>query len=197
MRREFIENGKPSTYRIRFIDNTPSVFRIYNEKGDLYFYRYMPQGQKSIKINIPDIGNYYFNANAIVERSPISINSNVYKIKLPAKERNRRKDYFIVHDENETESPAIIFTKEGRIITGSKFKKLTIPMKQFILLHELGHFDYKTEKFCDLFATVEFIKMGHNPSTAMYCLVDVLRKHPQNDERIRYVFNKLKQSGLA
>lgn len=190
-----IRNSNPSTYNIKFFDNVDS-FTIYDSKGGKYYYRYLPPGCTSIKVNIPDTGIYRFNTDAELRRERLVINPAVNRIKLPPRERNRRKDFYIVHDPNEIKSPALIYTETGKIVTGSKFNSLTIPMKVFVLLHELGHFDYHTEKYCDLFAFVEAMKMGYNASNCMYCLTDILRSNPANDERIFYIYNVLLQNEI-
>jgi hypothetical protein len=79
----------------------------------------------------------------------------------------------------------------GIIEKGNKFNSYSKPTRVFFLLHEFAHFYYKTEKFCDLFAMVHFLRMGYNMSTAMYCLTNVLRRTPENKERILYVYNKV------
>lgn len=185
-----IRNNKPSTYWLQFFEPV-DVFSITDRNGKIYFYRYLPSGTTGIKVNIPDTGDYYVSKDVNIIRKPLTTISNVNNIVLPPKERNRSKPYFIVHDNNEVSSPALIYTGTGMIVTGRKFKGMSIPMRIFILLHELGHFYYETEKYCDLYAFIEFVKMGYNPSTAMYCLTDVLRRKPENDERIDYIYNKM------
>lgn len=193
--RHGVENKAPSTYTVQFFD-VPDSLRIYDGNGQVYYYRDLPPNTRNVKVNIPDKGIYYFDAEANIQRGPISICREVYNIKLPPPERNREKDYTIKHDPNLTSSPAIIYTERGLIITGRKFESLPAPMKVFILLHELGHFRYETEKYCDLYAIREFILMGYNPSTGVYCLTDQLRSTPMNDERIRYIYDKLLQSEI-
>lgn len=185
-----IKNSNPSTYILKFFEDVDR-FTIKDARGRIYYYRYLPYGTRSIKVNIPDAGTYYLSQFVEATRKPLDITTQVNRINLPKPERNRDKDYFITHDPNETSSPAIIYTKTGHIITGRNFPALPIPMKIFILLHEIGHFKYKTEKFCDLYAFIEFVKMGYNPSTAMYCLTDYLRRKPENDERIDYLYNQM------
>lgn len=187
-----LKNKLASTYYITFTSRSNNdKFTIYDSNGKVYYYRYLPQGIRTIKVNIPDKGVYYLDRQAEIVRKPLQIVRGVYKIKLPPRERNRDKNYNITHDPNLTVSPAIIYTETGEIFTGASFPGLPTPLKIFILLHEIGHFRYKTEKYCDLYAFVEFVKMGYNPSTAMYCLTDVLRNNQANDERISYVYNKM------
>lgn len=190
-----VKNSSPSTYYIQFLQGVDS-FSIVDKNNKPYYYRYFKPGTTNVKVNIPDPGVYYFSKDANIKRVPLEIVREVRNIRLPKQERNREKNYFIRHDNNEVDSPALIYTETGEIITGRKFNNLSIPMKIFILLHEIGHFKYQTEKYCDLYATVEFIKMGYNPSTAIYCLTDELRHNINNDERINYVYNELFKAGI-
>lgn len=185
-----LKNSAPSTYFIKFFD-TPDRFTITDERGKTYYYRYFPDGAKVIKVNIPHKGNYYFNCNCEIKRVPIQIVDEIGRVKLPPPERNREKEFFFTYDHNETDSPALIYTQTGQIILGRKFLTLPQPMKEFICLHEIGHFKYKTEKYCDLYAFVHFVRMGNNPSNAMYCLTDILRRNPANDERIGFLFDTM------
>lgn len=193
-----LKNNRPTSYIISFLNNVDK-FTIFDNKGKVYYYRYLPYNErdKPIKVNIPDPGLYYFSNDAIIKEKPLIVTPEVFKIRLPQRERNRDKSYFIEHDPNQTESPAIIYTDIGRIVTGTKFKELPIPMKIFVLLHEIGHFRYSTERFCDLYATIEFIKLGYNPSTAMYCLTDVLKNSNGKTDRVNYIFDILKQNNIV
>lgn len=188
--RHVIRNNKPSTYNIEFFDRV-NKFTIYNEKNEVYYYRYLPDDINSISVNIPDTGIYHFELNGDVKMFPLRIAKEIYDIKLPKQERNREKEYHIVHDNKLTGTPALIYTETGLIVTGREFKKYPPPIRVFILLHEIGHFKYETEKYCDLYAFTEFVKMGYNPSTGMYCLTDILKRSVKNDERIMFLYNQL------
>lgn len=194
-----VKINKPSTVYFKFFV-IPETFELKDAKGKTYFYRYLPKAIKgnTVKVNIPDTGVYYANVNTEANIRPLSINRKVYNISLPDRERWRDRPFKVTYDPKEAkDSPAVIYTFNGDIYTGDKFKEASIPIRVFFLLHELGHFRYQTEKYCDLYATVEFIKMGYNPSTAMYALTDYLKDKPQNNERINFVFNKLKSVGLV
>lgn len=185
-----LKNLKPSTLRIKFFEPT-DYFELRDSRGKLYYYRYLPNGTTDIKINLPDKGIYYFNNDCKIEDEPLQIIDTIYYVKLPKQERHREKEVTIKHDLNQTGSPAIIYTDLGLIVTGTAFLELPVPMRIFVLLHEKGHLKYKTEKYCDLYAFVEFVKMGYNPSTAIYCLVDILKQKPGKDERINSLFQTM------
>lgn len=199
-----LKNNRPSSYIIELF-NRPSTgsglpFEIYDSKNKVYFYRYLPTGFKTFKVNIPDPGEYHFSADAIVKEKPLIVIPEVFNLRLPANERNRHKRYEIKFDYSRTDTPALIYTfdeKPATIVFGAKYKSLSVPMKIFIGLHELGHLRYKTEMYCDLWASIEFIKMGYNPSTAIYCLTDVLKDSPEKNRRINFVYNEFLKYGIC
>jgi len=185
-----LRNNKPSTLLIKFFEPT-DYFELRDSRGKLYYYRYLPYNTSEIKINLPDEGLYYFNNDCQIEDKSLQIHEGIYTVKLPKQERYREKEVTIKHDPNQTNSPAIIYTDIGLIVTGAKFLELPKPMGVFVILHEKGHLKYKTEKYCDLYAFVKFVKMGYNPSTAIYCLTDILKQKPEKDERINSLFRTM------
>ena len=193
-----LKNKRPTSYIIEVLEPV-NKFTITDEKGRIYFYRLLPNGCKNFKVNIPDPGTYHFSVNAVVKEKPLIVIPEVFRIRLPKKERNRNSSYFTEYDPNQTNSPAIIYTFDNsaaKIVFGRKWKDLSTPMKVFVGLHELGHLRYTTEKFCDLWAAVEFIKMGYNPSTAIYSLTDVLKDSPGKSERVNFVYNTFLKNGI-
>jgi hypothetical protein len=81
---------------------------------------------------------------------------------------------------------------QGKIEVGSKFYTYDYCTRVFILLHEVGHFFYKKEPYCDLFAAKHFILKGYNNCTAMYSLSKVLNcSSGANKERVLNLFNNL------
>lgn len=63
---------------------------------------------------------------------------------------------------------------------------------KFIVFHELGHYFYKTEKYCDLFACACLYKLGYNTHDCLFVLGHILNKTEKNFERYKFVFNVLK-----
>lgn len=182
--------NKPETIYIKFNGNLPRKFELLDNRGRLYFERYLDGKTPRIKFNIPNAGVYQTANNIeIVKRVDIELPS--FDFDLPPFERDRIKDFTIVYNPALHNTPARVFTHEGIIEKGSKFNIYTQPMKVFFLLHEVGHFYYKTEEYCDLFALTHFLKMGYNMSTAMYALTNVLRRNKQNRERVLFIYNHL------
>jgi hypothetical protein len=187
--------NKPSTLFVTFNYPLPKKFEVFCN-GKLYFERHLDGSTEKIKFNIPDNGIYYFNLKPKnVEIKNIEIPD--LGITLPPYERNRIKDFKIITNRSLTGSPLRIYTEEGIIERGKKFFTYPIPVRKFLLLHEIAHFYYKTEEYCDLMALLNFVDMGYNISTAMYSLTKVLSEHPLNDKRIKFIYDKLKEKNFV
>lgn len=188
--------SNPATVYIQFKDVPPRTFILRNEKNEIYFVRHLNGKTPRIKFNIPHADRYYGNAPfEVCKIVPIEIKET--SIVLPPFERDRIKDFTIVYNPDLHGTPARVFTNEGVIEKGRSLYQFPKPMRVFFLLHEIGHFYYKTEQYCDLFAFVHFIRMGYNVSTAMYCLTKVLKDNSLKEQRVKFIHDKLKSNGLA
>jgi hypothetical protein len=187
--------NKPSTVYIVFAPHMPRKFELSNENGELYYFRFLDGKTPRIKFNLLHAGTYTGNANFSVEKiadlekpSPLSLPA------LPPHERERSKDFRIVYNPRLTGTPARIFTEIGLIEKGVSFYELCKPVRVFILLHELGHFYYKTEEYCDLYALVHYLNMGYNRSMAFYSLSRVLKKTPENLKRLKELHRNIEKT---
>lgn len=167
------------------------VLRIFCN-GILYAERPFIPSQK-FKVNIPFKGNYYFKNNdcKLVAIKPLE--RTILNIDLPIAERDKTPLIRSFSSDNESKSPARIYTDIGKIVINDRFKNYPIEVRMFILLHEYGHFYYKTEHKCDEFAAFHFCDMGFNPSQAFESLAGVLHDSETNNERINKVYNLLKK----
>ena len=168
----------------RCIDKQP--VRIYESKRGKIFYFHTGNPKGEFYFNLPK--GKYFSANQLeVLKNPIPVNLP----KLPAPEKNNTlpkkvKVYFL-----ENPHKASIITANNEIKVDPKILNLTLPTIVFIMFHELGHYFYSDEKKCDLFAAVQMIKRGFNPSQCgiaidnalssksfdrKYCLINKMRK---------------------
>jgi hypothetical protein len=100
-----------------------------------------------------------------------------------------------------------------------EFYDLAKPIRVFILLHELGHFYFgitdadvakansmkdgkewlkqkadESETKCDLFALVNYLKMGYNRSMAFYALSKVLKKSKANETRLKALLDNIQKT---
>lgn len=88
-------------------------------------------------------------------------------------------------------TPARIYTDTGIIEVSTSFISFPPPVRLFLLLHETGHFLYVTEEYCDLWALINFLRMGYNRSTAYYTLDKILSRSPQNIDRIKFLLTQI------
>ena len=108
--------------------------------------------------------------------------------KLPALPKPERK---IILPENPIQiifrpnpNKCSIFLNLGLIVADPSIDIKSRAEKMFIIYHELGHYLYKTEKYCDMYATQRMIEDGYNPSQAVFsvngCLSDASKERKDN-----------------
>jgi hypothetical protein len=171
------------TVYISFTGTTPRKFELFNSDNELYYFRFLDGKTPRIKFNVLHPGTYTGNVSFdVVKIGPLEIPGTLPT--LPPYERERVKDFQIVFNPDLDGTPARIFTEIGLIEKGRKFYDYPKPIRVFFLLHELGHFYYKTEEYADLFALVHYLKMGYNRSMAYYSLSRVLKRSDANMKRL-------------
>lgn len=161
-----------------FIGNNPEIYDkrglFYNKAGDVYF-------------NLPP-GNYTSVRPVILLKYPIR-----YKVpSLPFSERFTKlpksiKDFKIEFSDHGNK--AMIDVANNRIIFSNEFKNYTTPQMACVAFHELGHYFYSTEKYCDAFALKCMIIVGFNPSQAREFL-HVLSDNAMDRKKEIYEFAK-------
>lgn len=181
---------EPSTLLMRKHRFTKGV-TILNEKGQCVYKRPLLGHADNFNVNLPSAGTYYFGQDLIV-RDRLHLVPNKVRFSLPEPERNRYKPFKIEFNEKLKGTPARIFTNEGVIEIGKQYYQYSPPTRLFILLHELGHYFYKTEWKTDMFALYYYMKLGYNKSQAFYSLSKVLHPSPRNMDRITRLFNNTK-----
>jgi hypothetical protein len=184
----FKTNGRATIY-ITFSDENPMSIDV-TLLDKLYFFRDLGGKFPQIKFNVNHAGTYSIDTDCkTIQVKPIEITP--LDIQMPEPERNRMKDFTIVYNPNLKGTPARNFSQTGVIEYSDIWKQLPFPVRLFILLHEIGHFYYKTEKYADLYAAKAFIDNGYNQSTAIYSLTKVLHESPANLDRIYSLFNNI------
>ena len=112
-------------------------------------------------------------------------------IKLPKRERFLKVPKTIKIIKRNNPMKAVIYKKEGLIYLDPKIFELPRFCFDFIKYHELGHYYYSTERFCDLFAAAKMLHKGYNPSQ-IYAAIEYLNEGsettPEMKERIDYIF---------
>lgn len=181
---------EPSTIYIAFTGSMPHLFTIRMSSGVVEYFRHLDGKTPRMKFNLVRADVYTTSVPVnVVKIVPVEIPKLP---DLPAPERDRYTgEPEIIYDPSWTASPASIFTDENIIVHGPQWKEQIPPIRLFIDLHELGHLFYRTEEYCDLFAFVNFMRMGYNRSTAYYALSKVLRSSPQNIQRLRNITSNI------
>lgn len=188
-----IKIDRPSTVYISFPEIMPKSFVVTASNGDIEYFRFLDGQTPRIKFNLVVSDEYESNVPIVIVKI-VGIEIPELPL-LPPPERDRYQgDPQIIYDPNWTESIASCFTDQNVIVHGPKWAALIPPVQLFIDLHEMGHFFYATEEYCDLYAFVNFLRMGYNRSTAFYTLQRVLKKTPQNGARLKYLFDNLLKS---
>lgn len=184
----------PATIYVR-LESPVSRFDLYNSKGRLEYFRYLGQNITRFKFNVPKPGQYTSNVPVeVIKTTPIEIDKRVLDIVLPPAERDRLKNTTIEYNPNLEGTPAANYTDDGIVEVSEEFIYFPAPIKLFILIHEQGHYFYRTEKYCDLYAYVNFLRMGHNRSMAYYALDRVLSRTPENISRLDYMLSTIKDT---
>jgi hypothetical protein len=109
--------------------------------------------------------------------------------KLPEREKNIKIPVknFLFFTENPNKCSVMKKENGTFIYMDNRFKTYPRPMKVFILFHELGHYLYYSEDFCDIFSADLMLKKGYNPSQCYHSSHHNL----ENLERKKTLFNFL------
>lgn len=178
----------PSTVYIRFAASVPKRFEVRDSRGHVHYFRDISEPVPRIKFRMPIYGVYFTDTPIeIVKIVPIEIPDFVRNPVLPKPTRDRVKDVFFTYNPS-LDTVARIHTDTGQIEHGPRYKELIRPMKVFIDEHEKAHMFYLDEDDCDMLALVNFIRLGWNESTAYYTLSRVLRRSPQQMERVKSIY---------
>jgi hypothetical protein len=182
---------RPSSVYIRFTQEMPKLFVIYDPSGDVHYFRYLNGSTPRIKFRMPIHGVYSTDTPIeVIKIVPIEIPDTVIKPNLPPAERDRWKPVSYRYNKD-LGTVARIDTMTGIIEHGPRYKQLIKPLQVFIDEHEKAHMFYLTEENCDLLALINFIRMGYNESTAYYALSMVLKKSAMQMERTKELYRNI------
>ena len=176
---------------MRFVNNTPS-FLIINAENfgclNIYqngvLYAQIDHDPGNFKINLPFPGYYELRGEKpgqykFGQPHPLTFKEPGFRPPKPERDRNLQLNH-VFFDNSKPYTPAAIDTLQGVVKVSRKFFKYPVEIRYFILLHEIGHFFYKTEWKCDQFAAYYFLKSGLNKTSAFNSLADVL--HMENHD---------------
>ena len=132
---------------------------VYEKRGGkkLPFYQF----PDATEFNLPK-GVFYSDVKLTELKKPL-----VYKTpELPEKEKNIKipvkNELFFLHNPNKCS--VIKKPKETLIFMDERYKNYPRSMQVFILFHELGHYLYYSEDYCDIFSAKLMLQKGYNPS---------------------------------
>lgn len=188
--------NNPCTIYVRFVEEMPRIFLLDSvSAGEGYYFRYLDGKTPRIKFNVPDSGVYNTNVPVeLVKISPIEIPGNTPT--LPPANRDRFKPVTLWYNpelDSKATTPIRIYTEPGIIEYGDRFKSFISPIQKFLMLHEQGHFFYTEEENCDMYALVNFVRMGYNQSTAYYALAHILSRHGDAVKRLKTLLNNIQK----
>lgn len=148
------------------------------------FYQYEKNGK--IKFNLP-AGNYFSYGEIHQLNRPVE-----YSFK---RTRKREKHHFEAPEKvivvfRHNPNKASIFLNEGIIILDLNFKEMPEEVLTYILYHEIGHYFYQTEHFCDEYAQERMLNEGWNKSQILKA--SALSLGPENNRNRKCIHNVIK-----
>ena len=141
-----------------FCSNNSPVLIFEKKRNKLFYYHDGNQNGRFF-FNLPK-GEYYTTNDIEKCGEPIPVNLPI----LPPPEKRLSLPKKVKVSFLENPNKASILVDKHKIFVDHKIMKLPLPSIIFVLFHEIGHYYYKDEKKCDLFAVREMLKRGFNPS---------------------------------
>lgn len=162
-----------------------SFVRIFDDRGQLFYFR-NPK-KFPFHFNLPK--GTYSSGNSLKRVQP-----RKYKLpQLPKYERSaKKKDIKLVFANNPHK--ASIYIETGLIVFDYDIRNLSIPQQRQIFYHELGHYHYKTEHYCDLFAIRRMLMEGFNPSQCYYSVKATLNDSPTSHYRKEFILDNCQKA---
>lgn len=131
--------------------------------------------KEAVNFNLPP-GNYKTGQGTVLKKlsRPLEYNFPTRRtrerfMKLPSAVQ-------VVFGENPNK--ASIFLDKAIVLIDNQFKNADPFTLDFILYHEIGHYYYKTEEFCDEYAQERMLQKGYNLSQVRHASFNAL--HPEN-----------------
>ena len=158
------------------------IVRVYDMRGQLFYFR--NPTKFPFHFNLPK--GMFQTTNKLVEAVP-----RKYKLpQLPRFERTRKPPKKVALAWGNNPHKASIYIDKDVILFDYKLKDLSIPQQRQVFYHEMGHYHYKTEKYCDLFACRKMLIDGFNPSQCYYSIKGTLNDSTESHYRKDYILDK-------
>lgn len=156
--------------------------RIFDERGMLFYFR--NPSKLPFRFNLPK--GTYSSGNSLKRTQP-----RKYKLPmLPKYERTTKPHKQVQLLFGNNPHKASIFIDKGIILFDYAIRDLSIPQQRQIFYHELAHYHYKTEAYCDLFAVRRMLIEGFNPSQCYYSVKGTLNDSKESHYRKDYILKK-------
>lgn len=147
---------------------------IYEGDGETPFYVHRAN-KLPCYFNLPP-GQYVTNNKLVQQSQP-----RKYKLpELPPRQREGAIPERITWAYGINPNKASIFREKGISILDKSLAFVTRPQRVAIKLHELAHYFYKSEEYCDRWATRMMLRMGFNPSQAFRAVQKTLSNNPDS-----------------
>lgn len=189
----YFEISTPKLVKIE-LEKPTRFFEIYRN-GKKYYSRNFCTPQKKFEFNINDIGNFYSDNKGKYTFADRKIFSCKINQLPPIEKETPTAKVVAIFNPTLTGTPARIDVKQNpiRLEYSKEFLTYPKPIQDFILLHELGHHYYKTERYADQYALYHYINYQYgNPSQAFYALVNIFKNPEYQQERIKSILDKIK-----
>jgi len=155
------------------------IVRVYDERGTLFYFR--NPDKFPFVFNLPR--GKYQTTNSLTPCEP-----RRYKLpQLPKRERKNKIPKNVKFVWGNNPHKASIYIEKGLIIFDFALKQLSLPQQRQVFYHELGHYHYKTEAYCDLFSVRSMLKEGFNPSQCYYSINGTLNDSPSSHYRKEFI----------
>lgn len=162
------------------------IVRVYDKRGTLFYFR--NPDKFPFTFNLPR--GEYITTNTLKVCEP-----RRYKLpQLPRRERSNQIPKRVKLTFGNNPHKASIYIDKHLIIFDYELRNLSIPQQRQVFYHELGHYHYKTESFCDLFAVRRMLIEGFNPSQCYYSIKGTLNESPSSHYRKEYILQNCNEA---
>lgn len=146
------------------------VIAIFDDRGNAFYY-FENDDEERITFNLIP-GNYDLRCEISPLRRPLT-----YVLpKLPKAERYLKVPENFDFEFYPNRNKASVDLQNGFGIVDTDYEHGDTPQLIFLKSHEIGHYIYKTEWKCDVYAALSMIERGFNPTQCYYaeacCLSD-------------------------
>lgn len=178
-------------------DTTEPYFLIIKEPGKRKAHYYRKMKGSRVNVNLPvhaDKMIIYVIGNPKIESIIVGrLRQKHIPINMkPDIDRSFRMSDIRIEKDNKLPSAGRFYSKKPIIAFNPKImRSLDQPTRVFVGLHEAAHYFTTNEEKADKWATIQFLNLGYNLSSAEYALINALKRSPGNVKRMMEQFKTL------